>query len=404
MKKNFVEFLNKSELCVGCGLCSSLAAQSIEMVLDSKGYLRPKQNSTIVESTENILWKICPGVSVSKRNGDKEEFCWGRIVDLKTGWSNDEKIRFKASSGGALSQILIYLLNERLVDGIIHIGVSAKDFLQTEICISRTPDDVLKNAGSRYAPSSPLVNLDQILKLDEKFAFVGKPCDLVGLKNYALYNTSVEQKILYNFAFFCGGIPAVKGSEEILKKFGLSKDEIEDLRYRGYGWPGLTTAVSKSGKEYTMEYKDSWGKILNKFLQLRCKICFDAIGEESDITFADAWLVTKKGTPDFREHEGRSLIVCRTSKGAELIKVAVESGSITAFNISMEDMEKMQPFHATRKALVLSRIIPMLMFRYPVPNYNFKHLLRCAGTVSLLANLKSFAGMSIRVLKRWGYR
>lgn len=50
-----------------------------------------------------------------------------------------------------------------------------------------------------------------------------------------------------------------------------------------------------------MSYNESWGNILGKYLQKRCKICPDGIGEFADIVCADAWHGDKSGYPNFEE-------------------------------------------------------------------------------------------------------
>ena len=51
-------------------------------------------------------------------------------------------------------------------------------------------------------------------------------------------------------------------------------EEAEELRYRGRGWPGMTTVKVKgsNGETRQMSYEESWGDILSKNVQLRCRL------------------------------------------------------------------------------------------------------------------------------------
>ena len=56
-----------------------------------------------------------------------------------------------------------------------------------------------------------------------------------------------------------------------------------------------------------MPYNDSWGKILNKYLNNRCKVC--RMGwNPSDIVYGDGWDCDENGYPIFSEGEGKSIV------------------------------------------------------------------------------------------------
>ena len=50
-----------------------------------------------------------------------------------------------------------------------------------------------------------------------------------------------------------------------------------------------------------MSYAQSWGEILTKHVQFRCKVCPDGSGGFADVACADAWYGDERGYPSFEE-------------------------------------------------------------------------------------------------------
>ena len=167
-------------------------------------------------------------------------------------------------------------------------------------------------AGSRYAPVAPLAAIAAELDAGGRFAFVGKPCDVSALRQWAKHDPRIDVQVVVMLSFFCAGTPSQAGTDRIIKRLGANPDRLASFRYRGDGWPGYATAVEADGRTTRMSYAASWGEILSREVQYRCKICPDAVGGVADIAAADAWYGDEGGYPSFDEQEGRSLIVART--------------------------------------------------------------------------------------------
>ena len=81
-------------------------------------------------------------------------FLYGdKYTSVFEGFSTDENIRYKASGGGALTAISIYLLENEIIDGIILTGVSDTDSMGTQTFVSMSTDDIIAHMGSRYSVS-----------------------------------------------------------------------------------------------------------------------------------------------------------------------------------------------------------------------------------------------------------
>lgn len=395
-----IEEIVEANLCVGCGACGQAVPQKISIAVSEEGYTRPRIDIPLLRDEQSRAVSVCPGAEVLSNNEQANYHdLWGPLVATRVGWSTNETLRHKASSGGGLSAIATFLLEHGRVDAVLHLGVSASDPLLNEFKISQTPDQVADNAGSRYAPGAPLTGLAQAVSRFQRIAVIGKPCDIVAIRKLARIDPVLQQRLQYCLSFMCAGVPSIKGTHAVIKALGFTPREIGQFRYRGNGWPGMATATTHAGQSNSMTYDDSWGKILNRHLQFRCKICIDGTGESADITCADAWYGSTEGYPSFDEEDGRSLVLSRTAAGEKLVQDAVAAAYLHVESLPVDHIEKMQPYQVNRKRLTFSRVAALRLFNKKIPSYSYRFLWRLARTASLKANAKSFLGMAKRLVK-----
>lgn len=395
-----IDWVVKKHLCTGCGLCASLFKKKVSLDYSSDGFIRPIQLSALNKDEENLFKRTCPGIYVQQEPASNYDVIWGPIKDISSGFSVDESLRYKGSSGGALSAFLYFLIKEKIVDYVLHTGASTINVTHCDTTISLSKEDILDKAGSRYAPSSPLKEIIKHLDQEQKFAIVGKPCDIVGVRNLIRENPKYENKIKVLISFMCAGVPSITGTEEVISELNVESSQIKSLRYRGEGWPGYFKIVDFEKKEYKMTYNESWGKILNKHLQFRCKICPDGTGEFADIVFADSWEESSNGFPSFEERPGLSLIISRTSLGENMIKDAISKNFIktNSKRFSSSDLEKIQPYQFERKGAILPRLAAMVLVGKPIPNYNWRILYNSTKRLSVIRIFRNFLGMLKRLL------
>lgn len=148
-----------------------------------------------------------------------------------------------------------------------------------------------------------------------------------------------------------------------------------------------------------MSYSDSWGDILSKEVQFRCKICADAVGALADVACADAWYGDERGYPSFEETDGRSLVMARTPAGLALLDGARAAGAVTTQAVPVADIIRMQPHQGRRKRQLLSRLWAMRLAGRPAPRYLGLGVIEAARREPLLAQAKSFAGLLRRFIK-----
>jgi coenzyme F420 hydrogenase subunit beta len=383
-----------SDLCAGCGLCASLAPQAIHMALDDSGFARPVVTSDVPTVADDMINSLCPGRRIVQEKAPQgDHLLWGPILACRTGHAMDAPLRKHASSGGVISALLTHLLDSKTVDHVIEVGAAASGPLDNETVVSKGRDDVYRAAGSRYAPSSPLEHMETYLNHSGRFALVAKPCDIAAMRAMARVDKRIDEKIPVMISFFCAGIPSRRGTEKILEAMQVAEKDVVEFRYRGDGWPGFATARTSDNTVTRMSYQDSWGNILSKHVQFRCKICPDGSGGLADIVCGDAWESDARGYPAFAELDGRSLVLSRTKRGEDLVRAAVASGAIAVENLDVTRIEKMQPSQAFRKRMVLARLAAVAVALRHVPDYKNLNLLRAARTGGVLQNAKNFLGL-----------
>lgn len=390
---NLVEKVVTAGLCTGCGLCESLGNPGeITMHMSSLGYLRPVVGRAFSKEVETEIAACCPGVEVGHAEGlDGYNVNWGPLRGVTGGHATDPETRRQGSSGGVLSALCIYLLESGEVDFVAQVAASKSDPILNELQISRTRADVLRAAGSRYAPSSPLRSLRDLLATGERFAFVGKPCDVAALRAYMGRHAEVAMQVPYLLSFMCAGIPSIHGTHELLMAMGARLEQLSTFRYRGDGWPGMARAVQHDGATFEMDYNRSWGGILGKHLQFRCKICADGTGEFADIVCADAWY-GKDGYPDFEERAGRSLILARTAVGEALLERVRSAGGIEDESLAIDEISAMQPYQLDRKRLAAPRSLATFLAQGRTTKYRRLGLGKATSEAGIVTSLRNLWG------------
>ncbi|HLZ84482.1 MAG TPA: Coenzyme F420 hydrogenase/dehydrogenase, beta subunit C-terminal domain [Caulobacteraceae bacterium] len=365
----------RGELCAGCGLCAAVAPGAIEMGTAAPGYSRPRQIGPVGADAERVIAAACPGAVVepwppAPGAGDAPHVhpVWGPWRSISTGYATDEQVRWRASSGGALTALLIHALRSGVVDRVVHVSADPRHPTRNVMTVSATETDLIDGAGSRYSASSPLAVIEEVLAGAGAAAFVGKPCDVSALRRLARVDPRVGRRFPLALSFFCAGVSSHDAAGRLLGAMGVAPEAVTAFRYRGEGWPGNAAARLADGSVRELRYAESWGEHLSGEVQFRCKICPDAVGGVADIACADAWYGDADGYPNFEEQDGRSLIMARTPAGERLLASALAAGALAAEPLEVDKIDLMQPGQARRKRLVRARLAALALTLQPRPD------------------------------------
>ena len=95
------------EYCTGCGLCASIKDVDIEM--EKNGF----REISFSDNRDGLLEKVCPSGGVQCEQLEPGNI-WGREHGVFLSYSLNSSVRKKASSGGVLTTIALYLLDHKL--------------------------------------------------------------------------------------------------------------------------------------------------------------------------------------------------------------------------------------------------------------------------------------------------
>ena len=382
--------------CTGCGACVS--GNKADLIINKDGFpvAEPKAD-TFVPFCEDV----CFACGKQQYKNKTVNSVWGEVISSKYAWSSDEKIRFKASSGGTLTALCLFLLETGKVDGIVHTAENPSNPIDTITTLSTCSEEIVTHSGSRYSPSAPLKSIHDYISDGKKYCFVGKPCDVASLRNLMESDDRFKKTFVILLSFFCAGAPSITANETLLMKMGTNLKNCSSLRYRGDGWPGYATAIDNRGHKFSLDYRSAWRDTLGRAIRPVCRFCIDGIGEMADIVCYDAWYMDKDKKPIFDEAQGRNGVFCRTIRGESIFNEAVEKGYVVASNYLdyNDELPHFQRYQYTRRVTLLSTFLAMkLMFR-PVPNYPLFYVFKLARLGSFIKSYSRFIGTIKRILK-----
>jgi coenzyme F420 hydrogenase subunit beta len=321
---------------------------------------------------------------------------WGQVLEVWEGYARDKDIRYMGSSGGVATALALYCIEKRGISGVLHTGVDSACALKNTAVFSVKRDDLMACTGSRYSPAGPCAKLSWMENSSGPSVFIGKPCDVVALRKSQAVSSGLMGKADLAISIFCAGTPATLGTLKMLEELGVSEEDVREIRYRGCGWPGqFVVKTRRDNKICQMSYEESWGRILSKYAQFRCRLCPDSTGELADISCGDPWYRRPaNGEP------GRSLILVRTRKGKAVLEGAVAAGYVECERVAGDTLPRSQEALLRRRRHLFGRLAAMRMMGVPTPHYFGFSLFANWRRLNFVEKIRSVAGTLRRGISR----
>jgi len=266
----------------------------------------------------------------------------GNYCRCYIGHSNSDEIRLNSSSGGIVTQLLVFALEKGLIDGAL-VARMRKDIpSKPEPFIAKTKEEIVSASKSKYCPVAINEAIKHILKEDGRFAVVGLPCHIHGIRKAEKNVKELNEKIVLHIGLMCSHTVNFFGTQFLLRKLDIEHEQIAEIAYRGQGWPGSMLIKLKNHSSFSIPYVGGWNTYWPVFscfffTPMRCLMCPDETNELADISLGDAWLPEMKN-----EKLGESVIIVRTIKGEDVLNFAYSTGTVFLKPVKCEIVKRSQ--------------------------------------------------------------
>lgn len=378
-----------SGLCCNCGTCEGICpTNAIKLQIDNQ----KREYIPVIDEIRcnncRICYNVCPGHSVNYKKlnefffkKEPQDILIGNYLNCYLGHVLDENVRYNASSGGLVTGILIYALEKGIIDGALVTRMSAENPLEPEPFIAKTPEEIIESSRSKYCPVPVNILLKEILNSkNNKLAVVGLPCHIQGIRNAEIINKVLRTKIILHLGIFCSHTDTFWQTNSLLKKWSIKPEEVNEIKYRGEGWPGNMSIKLKNGEIKSIPFSESTSQHTLWINALfRCLFCPDLTAEMSDMSFGDPWIPDVMVT----ETKGKSIVICRTEKAEKILSGAFADAYIQLNDLSPKMVKKSGYMMESKKKDIRVRLLIRKIFNNKIPEYqiqfqkpSFKNYLR----------------------------
>jgi len=327
-------------LCTRCGTCEGACPTNNIHISDPLGLSLPVRSDDCISC--GFCLEGCPGGRVEF--GTLESVFLGHapshpLLGITMGaylsHAADPEIRRAGASGGTTTALQLHLLREKLVDGSILYAVHHEEHWRGEGRIIEDENGVRAAAQSRYHLSPMNTVLKELSTRSGKYAYVGLPCHVHGLRKLQAAGWKTNAEIGPVIGIYCGNNLFFEATRVMLRKLGFGKlEEIVSLSYREGKWPGDFSATDRNGVTRSISKLD-FNQTIPFYVNHRCLTCIDLTNELSDISVGDGW--AKEGESE----EGWSIILTRSEEGERIVRSAAKAGFIHIESISLDEAADM---------------------------------------------------------------
>lgn len=362
----------KMPLCNFCGTCIGICPSGA-LTSDYEG------GKPVFDDTKctrcGLCYKHCQGIGVdfaaldqAFKGGEKFDKYLRNYSKCYLGHSTDDPVRRKGSSGGSVTRLLVYMLEKKMVDGVIipRQKPDQKWLFRPEIVTDIKT--VKASSQSKYCliPTNEILN--ELKDKKGKYAIVALPCQIHSIRKLQNEGNKNAKKLEFILALICGHNMEYGATVFGMNKVNIKREDVIDVKYREYAdWPGGLSFHLKDGGNKGINFFN-YHYLNAVYLPNRCRLCPDYYGNYSDISFGDSWLVrllgrgmNERGLP-----KGWSSIVARTDKGLALLKAAEKDKAMHLEEIGPEEIHESFPYNISYK---LNGIFIRLKFSFTKPEY-----------------------------------
>ena len=393
-----ISYTLKHDLCTGCGICEGACPCGAITTVVEKGNFRPMVDAGKCTNCGRCV-KACPGLGVDLMgkanelftdNGIIQDKMVGKYLKCYTGYSSDYDIRYHSASGGMVSQFLIWLLENKHIDGAVVTRFDKDNPLLVKTFIATTREDVISARSSKYSPVSFNHVVQDIKEArGSRYVVVGLPCHIQGLRKLIAVDKRLREKVVGLFAIYCSCGRSFYLTEHVFKERGIDKSKLKYFQYRDEGCLGKmvlklpignenTIRVINSNSErvlykedvvYKEHYQSYYHPLRSFFIPRRCLFCIDHYGELGDVCFGDIHI-----KPYSDDKVGVNSLIVRKQMWLDLLLECQRSGAIELDEVSFKAVSDSQAMSFKKKGRNGAFINLCKKMGMTMPDYNVDYL------------------------------
>lgn len=382
----------KSNLCISCGACAGAdCGQGLGLVMRERhGVYHPHGSSDVLRARESSAFYVCPGKGYDiERNGEElyptaanKHWALGRYRVALAARSRNAVILKNASSGGIMTEIAAFLLEEKRIDGVtVNVFRYGAPGPRTEPRIARSLQELIEAQGSKYCPTYTNVLMEKCLREGGRYLFLGTPCQIGALRLAQELNPDLKNVFPFTMTNFCGGYRNFRELDSLIRRNGGIPSEVDFFRFRGGGQPGSMMFRQKGGQTGSESYPE-YNRRAVAAKERRCTFCVDAVGELADFSCGDAWLPRfgSKGDGPWSILIGRSdlaeVIIQQLIRTNRLVAQQVTADEIAQSQWTNLNSKKMRQGARMRLCMRLGLMVPAWDCELPIEKWALRNELR----------------------------
>ena len=318
------EVVNKG-ICMYCGAC--IASCPIDILFHSEKE-EPIMRGTCAAC--QVCYYSCPRIElplteieqrIFGRPRTPDEAILGIHIGTYSVRAKDPQILAKAQDGGATTALLLYALDQKLIDYAVVSGFSAYDPWRPEPQAAHNREELLNAAGSRYTPGGQVGGLGEVAipnrsginNLEDRIAVVGLPCELQGMwrmNTHWIATPKLAKNLVFTIGLYCSKVfdyqkmmvDYVEGKRGIDLKT-VTKVNVKKNRLLVY--VGDKLALDEPVEE------------IHAIAREECNVCIDYSAELADLAIGAIGSV-----------QGWSTVITRTPRAEEILRGALDAGYV----------------------------------------------------------------------------
>jgi coenzyme F420 hydrogenase subunit beta len=286
-----------------------------------------------------LAYDACPGKGIDVPAANHQLF--GRLPEnwligcyrqIYLGYSSDPHVRREGASGGVITQTLLYLLEEGLIDGAVAVVQGRPTPWQAQVTIARSADDIRAASQSVYVPVPVNTILPELEAFGGQVAYVGLPDQVASLRRLQSAGHPAAQQVRYVLGPYVGTAIYFGAIESYLRSNGIRRrEEITELRYRAGEWPGYLQIKTHSGR-VVRAAKFHYNYLIPFYITRSTLYSTDLTNELTDISVGDAWHPRYEA-----KGEGFSVVVARTTVGQEILERMLDEGRVELEGLGVDE-------------------------------------------------------------------